>query len=426
MNTRALPHLASILKEHAEVHLLWDERLTHRAFLAVGAVRSFTVHAPSLGDWIAWNAFMEETKRRKTWAFGWIAYDAHHTLEGYDDSGIPSMPPPVDGWPVMHWVEPEWVLTWEAGETEPTVCGSTTPSWVSDLQGPQAPANHSTAFMPVTPLEPLWTAEAYDEKFRAVQEALKRGDLYEMNLCMPWKGAAPGQDAWDLFERLTQTTRAPHSAFIQHGKHHVLSASPERFLRKEDSRLMSQPIKGTVRRGQTEEEDQQLRLSLANSEKERAENVMIVDLVRNDLSRVAQPASVEVDELFGVHSFATVHQLISSVSCELKPTASMLDIMRATFPMGSMTGAPKPSALQHIARLEEQGRGVYSGCIGYQNPEGDFDLNVVIRTLLQNDDTGEVHATVGGAITLLSEGGHEYDECLLKAEALRQCLNHEG
>ena len=153
---------------------------------------------------------------------------------------------------------------------------------------------------------------------------------------------------------------------------------------------------------------------------------MIVDLVRNDLSRVAKPASVQVDELFGVHSFATVHQLISTVSCELRDDTSLLDIMRATFPMGSMTGAPKESAVRHIAALEGQGRGIYSGCLGYQTPEGDFDLNVVIRTMLQNQSTGAIHATVGGAITLLADGNQEHEECLLKARALRECLRHEG
>ena len=201
-----------------------------------------------------------------------------------------------------------------------------------------------------------------------------------------------------------------------------MCASPERFLRKRGDRLQSQPIKGTVRRGSTLEEDAALKKVLSKSEKEQAENVMIVDLVRNDLSRVAAKNSVEVDELFGIHSFATVHQMISSVSCVLRDDASPLDILRATFPMGSMTGAPKLSAMTQISRLEETGRGVYSGSFGYLEPNGDWDFNVVIRSLMHRVDTGRVDATVGGAITLLSEADAEFDECLLKAEALHECL----
>jgi len=243
-----------------------------------------------------------------------------------------------------------------------------------------------------------------------------------MNLCMPWSGTAPSDQSWAMFERLAASTRAPHSAYVQAGPWRTLCASPERFLAKRGSTLRSQPIKGTVKRGANDAEDALLKDALANCEKEQAENVMIVDLVRNDLSRVAERDSVTVDELFGIHTFATVHQMISSVSCTLRPNASPLDIMRATFPMGSMTGAPKLSAMKHIAQLEEIGRGLYSGALGYVCPNGDWDLNVVIRSLMHHAATGRVDATFGGAITLLAEAESEYDECLLKAQALRNCL----
>ena len=165
---------------------------------------------------------------------------------------------------------------------------------------------------------PLRGREAYNAKFNAVRTALQRGDIYEMNLCMPWSGAAPADQSWTMFERLAANTKAPHSAYVQAGPWRTLCASPERFLAKRWNTLHSQPIKGTVKRGATEAEDNALRDALANSEKEQAENVMIVDLVRNDLSRVAERDSVNVDELFGIHSFATVHQMISSVSCTLQ------------------------------------------------------------------------------------------------------------
>ena len=239
---------------------------------------------------------------------------------------------------------------------------------------------------------------------------------------MPWSGRAPGEASWSIFERLASQTRAPHTAYVQAGSWRTMCASPERFLAKRGRTLHSQPIKGTVKRGQTPEEDDALKHALATSEKEQAENVMIVDLVRNDLSRVAAADSVNVDELFGIHTFSTVHQMISSISCTLAEGITPLDIMRATFPMGSMTGAPKLSAMRHIAALEEAGRGVYSGALGYVAPDGDWDLNVVIRSLMHHAETSRVDATFGGAITLLADAQEEYQECLLKAEALRQCL----
>jgi para-aminobenzoate synthetase component 1 len=272
------------------------------------------------------------------------------------------------------------------------------------------------------PLTSGWDRETYLDKFDAVQAALKRGDIYEMNLCMPWQGQAPGEASWPLFERLAAATKAPHSAYIQAGDHRVLCASPERFLEKRGDTLRSQPIKGTVRRGATPEEDDALKLGLLESEKECAENVMIVDLVRNDLSRVAIPKSVTVNELFGLHTFSTVHQMISTISCQLQPEATAEDVLRATFPMGSMTGAPKLSAMNLIASLEGHGRGVYSGTIGYVNAQGDWDMNVVIRSLMHRAESGRVDATVGGALTLLANGDDEYDECLLKVAALKICL----
>jgi para-aminobenzoate synthetase component 1 len=204
-----------------------------------------------------------------------------------------------------------------------------------------------------------------------------------------------------------------------------MSGSPERFLKREGDRLMSQPIKGTVRRGRSAEEDNALIDTLQSSEKERAENVMIVDLVRNDLSRIAQKATVEVTELCGIHSFQTVHQMVSTIECRLDKDKGLSDILRATFPMGSMTGAPKISAMKHIDRIEPEGRGSYSGSIGYITPTGDFDFNVLIRSLFHNSKTESLVANVGGAITSLSDAHQEYEECMLKAEAILKAVSHE-
>lgn len=429
MKVRALPPLQPLCELHNHVVLLWDERIEGRALLGVGAQRSILVNTPRSGDWALWEAFIQASVAKSSWSFGWLSYDLHESLDLATDgecaSPVPSHP---SAWPAMHWWEPEVVVEWAPGAASPSILsGEESPLaqetmtilHLSDESIPKAAPAHTESW---TPLTPSWSREAYEAKFKAVQAALQRGDIYEMNLCMPWSGTAPSDQSWAMFERLAASTRAPHSAYVQAGPWRTLCASPERFLAKRGSTLHSQPIKGTVKRGANDAEDALLKDALASSEKEQAENVMIVDLVRNDLSRVAERDSVTVDELFGIHTFATVHQMISSVSCTLRPNASPLDIMRATFPMGSMTGAPKLSAMKHIAQLEEIGRGLYSGALGYVCPNGDWDLNVVIRSLMHHADTGRVDATFGGAITLLAEAESEYDECLLKAQALRNCL----
>ena len=430
MNVRPLPCLDALCAAHEHVVLFWDERLEGRALLGVGAKRSLAVEHPSPGDWNVWEAFVQESERRSSWSVGWIGYDMHASLKltGNEASLSQGLPHP-GGWPLLMWWEPEVVVEWKTGQAHPELISGEATSWAQEVLAAasgsceaSSPSSREAFAGEWSELTPGWSRETYCAKFEEVHLALQRGDIYEMNLCMPWEGRAPGGESWSVFERLAARTKAPHSAYVQAGMWRSMCASPERFLAKRGNQLLSQPIKGTVRRGVTPEEDAALKASLAESEKERAENVMIVDLVRNDLSRVAAKNSVRVDELFGIHTFATVHQMISTVSCSLREDASALDILRATFPMGSMTGAPKLSAMNHIARLEPTGRGVYSGTFGFVEPSGDWDLNVVIRSLMHRADTGRVDATVGGAITLLSDAESEHEECLLKADALRQCL----
>lgn len=432
MNVRPLPCLDALCAAHEHVVLFWDERLEGRALLGVGARRSMSVSRPTPGDWALWEAFVKEGERRNAWTVGWLGYDLHGSLDLARDGQTPrNVPEHPGGWPLLVWWEPEVVVEWPVGQSEAELVWGGDVPWVDNVLAaatshsaphPEAKATPQAAPGSWSALAPSWSENEYRAKFEEVQRALQRGDIYEMNLCMPWEGRAPGDESWSTFAKLAEKTKAPHTAYVQAGMWRALCASPERFLAKRGAKLLSQPIKGTVRRGTTPAEDEALTAQLAASEKERAENVMIVDLVRNDLSRVAERDSVAVEELFGIHTFDTVHQMISTVSCALRPEVSALDILRATFPMGSMTGAPKLSAMNHIARLEGTGRGVYSGAIGYVEPSGDWDLNVVIRSLMHCADTGRVDATVGGAITLLSRAESEYEECLLKAEALRQCL----
>lgn len=264
-------------------------------------------------------------------------------------------------------------------------------------------------------LQPSLTREDYLEKVGSLKKHLQAGDIYEVNFCQEY--AAQGveiRQPLDFYFRLNEVTRAPYSAFVTFDEFSVFCGSPECYLSKKGDTLRSFPIKGTHRRGSTPEQDALFRETLLNDTKERAENVMIVDLVRNDLSRLATKGSVRVEELFGIYTFETVHQMISTVACTLRDNTSFSDILRATFPMGSMTGAPKIRAMQLIERHENFRRGLYSGAIGYLKPNGDFDFNVVIRSMIHNKNTGYLSCAVGSAITIHSDAEKELAECETK------------
>lgn len=261
----------------------------------------------------------------------------------------------------------------------------------------------------------------YRQQCESLLRHIHRGDIYEINYCIDFT-AKNAIDPVQVFQRLNALADAPMSAFYRNGNSWLMCASPERFIARTGNTLISQPIKGTIRRGKDEAEDEQLRRTLFNDPKERSENVMIVDLVRNDLSRIAERGSVHVPELFGIHTFKTVHQMISTVQCTVKPTITPGEILRATFPMGSMTGAPKISAMNLAETHESQSRGIYSGSVGYILPNGDFDFNVVIRSVTWNAATQHVSAKAGSAITANSVPEKEYEECLLKAKAMMSAL----
>lgn len=252
---------------------------------------------------------------------------------------------------------------------------------------------------------------------------IQRGDIYEANFCMEFYSENAIINPVHTFESLSVLSTPPFAAFFRNKNHYLLSASPERYLKKSGAQIISQPIKGTARRHEDTEMDNAAIESLRNDPKERSENIMIVDLVRNDLSRTAQKGSVHVAELCGIYSFPQVHQMISTVTSEVDFQFSGVDVIKSTFPMGSMTGAPKVSAMKIIEELEETKRGLYSGAIGYFTPDGNFDFNVVIRSILYNSANKYLSFSVGSAITALSDPEKEYEECLLKARAMFEVLN---
>ena len=266
--------------------------------------------------------------------------------------------------------------------------------------------------------KPELTKKDYLFKIKKVKSHIQKGDIYETNFCYNWEAYKKINNPYNIFKKLESLTKAPFSVYSEIGDHVIISASPERFIKKRGNKLITEPIKGTSKRSRDLDIDQQLINSLKNDPKERAENIMIVDLVRNDLSKIANKNSVSVEELCEVYTFENIHQMISKVSCEINKEISFSQILRALFPMGSMTGVPKIKAMELMEKYEDSKRGLYSGAIGVMKPNGDFDLNVVIRTIIYNKANDCLSFKVGGAITINSQPEKEYEETLIKAEAL--------
>ena len=409
------------MKKLSHVALLFDESEGGLCLLGLGCKRSIEIGG-SLEDIQTFKALenFSSTEKRK-WTFGWMGYDLKNSFIDFKNESLNTL-----GLPDLAWWEPEVVIRWEKGGRPEVIQGNPDSELaIKGIIAIDSKADENKVKVDAGQL--VWTLEKeeYLEKFNAIRKLIQEGDVYELNLCQTLKTSAPAKASWGIFSKLYSNTKAPFSAYMQCGSSRVLSGSPERFLKRKGSKLISQPIKGTAARGTTPEEDARLIDRLRKSEKERAENIMITDLVRNDLSRIAQRGTVEVVDLCGIHTFKTVHQMITEVNCELDPKVKLSDILKATFPMGSMTGAPKLSAMHNIEALEEQNRGVYSGSVGYISPEGDFDLNVLIRSLFHNAETEELEASVGGAITFLSNAEDEYNECRLKADALMKAVESD-
>lgn len=266
------------------------------------------------------------------------------------------------------------------------------------------------------------TKEEYINAVNKLKLHIHRGDIYEVNFCMEFFAENAIINTVETYSNLLQKSATPFACFLKINDLHLLCASPERFIKKEGNKVISQPIKGTAKRGATSDEDKTIKNQLYESAKERSENVMIVDLVRNDLSTIANNGTVKVDELFKVHTFAQWHQMISTISCEVRSDVSPLEIIKKCFPMGSMTGAPKVSAMKLIEEYENMKRGIFSGAVGYIDEEENFDFNVVIRSIMYDAQKHKLSMKVGSAITAHCDPEQEFDECLLKAAVLKEVL----
>lgn len=381
---------------------------TFEAALAVGVNRHLKASAGSAFP--ALHRFINDTR---DWLFGHFGYDLKNETEA-----LHSTHPDGIEFPDLYFFQPQIVLLIGRQEVQIGALNEEATTIFHSISA--CPAADTSLVGMTRPFQQRMTKAAYLAAVKALQQHIHQGDCYEVNFCQEWFAEQVRIQPLSLFLQLNTLSPAPFAAFYRIKDHYLLCASPERFLKKQGSSVLSQPMKGTVRRGQHAAEDQTLRQQLLSSPKERAENVMVVDLVRNDLSRVAASGSVQVEELCGVYSFAQVHQLVSTVHCKLRPQVPAVEVVRSAFPMGSMTGAPKIRVMQLIEAYEKTRRGLFSGAVGYFTPQQDFDFNVVIRSMLYNAANAYISFQTGSGITFYSDPEQELEECYLKARAMQK------
>lgn len=363
------------------------------------------------------NAFEQLKQYRNQtndWLFGFLGYDLKNEVEQ-----LSSSLPDGTGFSDLFFFQPEYIITLSANGAvhieSPTLSPDDVFTQINSTKVNESSNTHIA-------MQARIDKEEYLETIKQLREHIAAGDVYEINYCQEFFAENATINPIETFSKLNELSQAPFSCYLKFDGKHLLCASPERFLKKIGSKLTSMPIKGTTRRDNDPKIDEALKTALRNNIKEQAENVMIVDLVRNDLTRSCLPGSIQVEELFSVYSFTKVHHLVSSISGTLRDDIHGIDAVRNAFPMGSMTGAPKVRVMQLTEQYEKSKRGIYSGAAGYFAPNGDFDFNVVIRSLVYNQITQYLSYHVGGAITWDSVPEQEYEECLLKAASIIEIL----
>ena len=384
---------------------------------AILAVEAFT--AIKTDHVTAFDKLKEYQETTADWIFGYLSYDLKNDVENLKSSNFDGL-----HFPDLYFFQPQKIIFIKNDQVEFHYLKMVDDEIEYDFEEIQNFKSETESEHTPVKVEARISKEEYLDKIKAMLDHIHRGDIYEANFCQEFYSEDVDIDSFNIYRSLNEISTPPFAAYLKLENFNLISASPERYLKKKGDRLLSQPIKGTARRSQNVEEDLRIAKELAEDPKEQSENVMIVDLVRNDLSRIAKRGSVKVDELCKVYTFKQVHQLISSVTAEVAEDIPPVEALRTSFPMGSMTGAPKISAMKIIEKLEESKRGLYSGAVGYFTPEGDFDFNVVIRSILYNSDNKYLSFSVGGAITAKSDPEKEYDECLLKAKAMREVLTN--
>lgn len=385
-----------------------DKYGKHDCLIAFGVEKELIA---SVGN--AFSSLKSFVDEYKNWMFGLLTYDLRSETEELRHSISDNL-----GFPDMYFFIPKYLISIKNNDIKIVKGGI---KIIEEI-------NKSTAIADQTAdriaIQNKFSKAEYLASLEEIKQHIKRGDIYEMNFCQEFFAENAAINPLQTYQKLSSLSPTPFAGFLKIRDKYILSATPERFLSKRGNVLISQPIKGTAKRSANNIEDTNIKENLKNSKKDQAENVMIVDLVRNDLTKSAVKGTVKVDELFGIYTFPQVHQMISSISCELSPDVHLIDAIKNTFPMGSMTGAPKLKAMQLIDKFERSKRGAYSGSFGYINPNGDFDFNVIIRSILYNESTKYLSFQVGGAITYQSDAEQEYEECLLKASAIMSVLKN--
>jgi len=363
------------------------------------------------------DSFIQQHKGR--WIFGHISYDSKNQVETLNSSHPDSIQ-----FPDLFFFVPAIVVKLSEDALDITCNDNSDAATV--FQEIQSAQPIQPAEVPPLNIQSRFSRDEYIGVIQQLKQHIRRGDCYEINFCQEFYALGVQVNPVSLYQQLTALSPNPFSCYYRHKDQYLLCASPERFLQKKGDTLLSQPIKGTIHRNlEDADEDMRMIQQLRTSEKDKSENVMVVDLVRNDLSKVCEEGTVKVSELFGIYSFPQVHQMISTVEGKLPETILFSSILKACFPMGSMTGAPKKRVMELIEQYEKTKRGLYSGAVGYIDPDGDFDFNVVIRSILYNATNQYLGYQVGGGITFYSDPEKEYEECLLKAAAIRKVLQSE-
>lgn len=357
-----------------------------------------------------------QNQNKGKWLFGYFSYDLKNKLETLTSNNYDGLK-----WPEVLLFQPEIIIGVRENRVEVYSENIDVETIFRDIMNcrPLEDIRLSQTIQ----LQPRTSKQAYLLAVDKIKNHIKVGDIYELNYCQEFYAYPDQLEPATLFNRLNKIAKAPFSAFLKRLDTTLLCASPERFLKKSGQQLLSQPIKGTRRRGVNQLEDQLIKDELINNPKDRSENIMIVDLVRNDLAKNCIPGSVKVEELCQIYSFPTVHQMISTISGTLPQGTNSIQAILDAFPMGSMTGAPKVMAMNLIERYEESKRGLYSGAVGYFDPNGDFDFNVVIRSLQYNSSEKYLSCSVGGAIVYESDPEQEYEECITKMAAIQSALS---
>ena len=402
--------------QHREVVFL-DSNQYHQKYSSYDAVLAVDAFTSIKTDYE--NAFQDlyqYQSQTKDWLFGYLSYDLKNDTEALHSNNFDGL-----AFPDLFFFQPKKLFLIKENQVEIQylrMCDDEIEADFEEILSIASIIHHPSSIN----IQQRISKENYLSKVSKMLEHIHRGDIYEANFCMEFFAENAEIEPLEIYQKLNAISEPPFAVYFKNNFQYLLSASPERYLRKEGLKVISQPIKGTARRSFDLEQDEQLKSDLIQNEKERSENIMIVDLVRNDLSHTATKGSVQVEELCQIYTFKQVHQMISTIVSEVENTTSPIEILRTTFPMGSMTGAPKISAMQIIEALEETKRGLYSGAVGYFTPNGDFDFNVVIRSILYNSQNQYLSFSVGSAITSQAIPEMEYEECLLKAKAMFEVL----